>query len=204
MGDAITERPDHECLFAVAATQGGYSSAGQARQCGFGWDLLTYHTRSGRFIRVHRGLYRLRDYPSWPREEVMAAWLAADPTRTVVSHESALDLLELSDIIPDAIHLTVPRSRRHLPKLPGVTFHTTTRVLRDEDVTVREAMRLTAATRTIIDAAEAGVAPDQIEMAIGQALSRGWTTPSELRARARQRSARVHDLVTQAIERGER
>jgi len=44
-----------------------------------------------------------------------------------VSHESALDLLGLSDIIPDAVHRTVSRSRRNLPDLPGVTIHTTGR-----------------------------------------------------------------------------
>ena len=68
--------PDHSRLFEVASTQHGYFTAGQARTCGFGTDLLTYHARAGRFLRVYRGVYRLRDYPSSPHEQVVAAWLA--------------------------------------------------------------------------------------------------------------------------------
>jgi predicted transcriptional regulator of viral defense system len=201
MGDVNDPGPDHVCIFEVASAQGGYFTAAQARSCGFGWDLLTHHARSGRFIRVRRGLYRLRDYPSWPREEVMAAWLAAGPDGTVVSHESALDLLGLSDVIPNAIHLTVPRSRRHLPKLPGVTFHTTSRTLRPEDITVRDGLRLTAATRTIVDAAEAGTAPEQIEMAVIQAIERGLATAPQLLRDADTRGHRVARLVAGAISR---
>jgi predicted transcriptional regulator of viral defense system len=130
----------------------------------------------------------------------MAAWLAAGRDGTVVSHESALDLLNLSDVIPNAVHLTVPRSRRHLPRLLGVAFHTTSRSLRPEDVTVRDGIRLTAPPRTIVDAAEAGTGPEQIEMAVSQALSRGLTTPAALRHEADGRSRRVTRLVYAAID----
>ncbi|MGH2588206.1 MAG: type IV toxin-antitoxin system AbiEi family antitoxin domain-containing protein, partial [Dehalococcoidia bacterium] len=136
MGDIASATPDQTCLFGVASGQHGYFTAAQARSCGFSWDLLTHHTRSGRFIRIRRGLYRLRDYPTSPREEVMAAWLAVGKDDAVVSHSSALDLLGLSDVIPNTIHITVPRARRHLPVLSGVTIHTTTRPLRSTDVTV--------------------------------------------------------------------
>ena len=130
MGDTLTPKPDHACLFARASEQHGYFTSAQARACGINWDLLTDATKRGRYLRVRRGLYRLRDYPSSSREEVVAAWLAVGKESAVVSHESALDLLGLSDVIPRKVHLTVPRSKRHLPDLPGVTIHTTTRPLR--------------------------------------------------------------------------
>ena len=66
MGDVARTTPDHSCLFAVAAGQHGYVTAALARACGFARDALTYHTRQGRFFRLRRGLYRLRDYPSSP------------------------------------------------------------------------------------------------------------------------------------------
>lgn len=112
-------RPDRLCLFGTASEQGGYFTAEQARACGYGFALLSHHAKTGRFIRVRRGLYRLREYPSSPREDVLAAWLALGKDVAVVSHESALDLLDLSDVIPDAAHLTVPRSRAATPR--GVT-----------------------------------------------------------------------------------
>ena len=66
-------RPDRLRLFETASEQGGYFTAEQARACGFSWALLSHHVKRGRFIRVHRGLYRLREYPSFPREDVLAA-----------------------------------------------------------------------------------------------------------------------------------
>ncbi len=192
-------KPDHSCLFAIAAGQHGYFTASQARACGFMWDALTYHTQRGRFLRIRRGLYRLRDYPSSPHEEVVAAWLAVGKEVAVVSHESALDLLGLSDVIPDAVHLTVPRAKRHLPALPGVIIHTTTRPLPLSDIAVRDGVRLTAAARTIVDAAEVGTAPEQIEKAVIQAVERGLTTMQQLVQHASQRNRRVARLITNAL-----
>jgi predicted transcriptional regulator of viral defense system len=199
MGDTTTVGPDHRRLFAIASEQRGYFTAAQARVCGFTWDLLAHHAHGGRFLRVRRGLYRLRDYPSSPREEVAAAWLAVGKDRAVVSHDSALDLLGLSDVIPNAVHLTVPRSRRHLPRLPGVLIHTTTRPLHPGDTTVRDGIRLTAAARTILDAAEAGTAPEQIARAVAQALERGLVTAPQLELSARGRVRRVEQLIGHAL-----
>ncbi|MGH2531573.1 MAG: type IV toxin-antitoxin system AbiEi family antitoxin domain-containing protein [Thermomicrobiales bacterium] len=192
--------PDLSCLFATASGQHGYFTTAQARACGFNWNLLTYHTRSGKFTRTHRGLYRFRDYPSSPRDEVAAAWLAVGKDVAVVSHESALDLYGLSDVIPDSIHLTVPRSKRYLATLPGLTIHTTSKSLQPGDIAVRDGIRLTSATRTILDAAEVGIGPEQIELAVRQAIERGLTTRTLLRQAALERSQRVARLIAGAID----
>jgi predicted transcriptional regulator of viral defense system len=199
MCDAIATSPDRECLFDVAAAQQGYFTAAQARACGYRAALLSHHARAGRFLRVRRGLYRFREYPSSPREEVMAAWLAAGPDRAIVSHESALDLLDLSDVIPNAIHLTVPRSRRGLVAPPGVLLHTTVRPPRRDETTEREGIRLTGPLRTILDAAEWGTAPEQVVLAVGQALMRGWLTEKELRREAADRPNHVARLMATAL-----
>ncbi|MDA8218850.1 MAG: type IV toxin-antitoxin system AbiEi family antitoxin domain-containing protein [Dehalococcoidales bacterium] len=195
------KRPDRLRLFEVASEQGGYFTAHQARACGYSFTLLSHHVKSGRFIRVRRGLYRLREYPSSPREEVLAAWLAVGKDIAVVSHESALDILDLSDVIPDAAHLTVPRSRRNLPSLPGVKIHTTVRPLRPSDLTYHDGMVVTSATRTILDAAEAGMAPEQVELAVVQAVERGLAAPDQLRRDAAPRGRRVAALIEGALRR---
>src|SRR5437879_4038032 len=115
--------PDEDALYGLAETQHGYFTAAQARTCGYGWALLSHHAKRGRFIRLHRGLYRLRHFPTSPVDEIAAAWVGTGE-HAVVSHESALYLHELSDIIPRWIHLTVDRRRRHLRPLPGVKLHT--------------------------------------------------------------------------------
>jgi predicted transcriptional regulator of viral defense system len=198
----MTDRsaPDHNQLFGVASEQGGYFTAAQARECGISKPLLSHHSRAGgRFIRVRQGLYRIREYPSSPREDVIAAWLAAGRDVAVVSHDSALDLLDLSDVVPDAVHLTVPRTNRYSRRTPGIRIHTTARPIRPGEVVVRDGIRVTSAERSIVDAARAGTAPDQIVTAVAQAVERGMTTESRLLAAARGRGRRVERVVQQAL-----
>jgi predicted transcriptional regulator of viral defense system len=129
----------------------------------------------------------------------MAAWLAVGKNVAVVSHETALDLLDLSDVTPNAIHLTVPRSKRYHTGLPGVEIHTTKRPLTPRDVTMREDIRVTSAGRTILDTAEWGTGPEQIEMAVRQAIHRGLALPDELQAQAHERGGRVSRLIAASL-----
>ncbi len=129
----------------------------------------------------------------------MEAWLSVGKDVAVVSHETALELLGLSNVIPNAVHLTVPRSKRHLPSLRGVVIHTTTRQIGSRDVVTRDGIRLTDASRSIVDSAEAGTAPEQIELAIKQAIDSGFSTPQRLTTTARERSRRVQELVSNGL-----
>jgi predicted transcriptional regulator of viral defense system len=148
---------------------------------------------------VRRALYRFRDYPSSVHEEVMAAWLAVGANRSIISHESALELHDLTDVIPHSIHLTVDRSLRGLRPLASVTLHTTVHVLPDADVTIREGMRVTSPERSLLDAAAAGTAPEQIVLGVRTAIQRGWASPSGISQRAQARGGRVAHLVQVAL-----
>jgi len=192
--------PDRARLFRMASEQGGHFTAGQALACGYSRALLSHHARGGELVRVHRGVYRFRDYPSHPRADVIAAWLAVGRETSVVSHESALDLLDLSDIVPGAIHITVPRRRRGYRPPAGVALHTTTRPFREGDLIVREGMRVTGPVRSILDTAAAGAAPEQIRRAARQAVERGMTTSREFVEEARQRGSRVVDLIADVVD----
>ncbi len=196
--DDTGARPDHEALFAVASAQAGCFTASQAAAQGFSSALLSHHVASGRFLRIARGLYRLRDYPSQPGDEAVAAWLRQAPD-AVVSHESALGILDLGDVIADRVHLTVPRSRRRLVRQDGVVIHTTTHPIGSADTVSRRGMRVTAPARTIVDVAAAGGAPDQVAAAVHTAVERGMTTPSLLRDAARTRGRRVQRVIEAAL-----
>lgn len=193
-----TASPDHAALFAVASAQAGCFTTSQAAAQGFSSALLRHHLRSGRFVRIAQGLYRFRDYPAQPGDEIVAAWLRQAPD-AVVSHESALEVLDLADTIADRVHLTVPRSRRRLAPQAGVVIHTTTHTLGPADTVSRRGMRVTSPARTIVDVASTGMAPDQVAAAVHGALARGMTTPSLLREAARARGRRVRRLVESAI-----
>jgi predicted transcriptional regulator of viral defense system len=195
-----TSRPDRAGLFQLASEQRGYFTTAQAREYGYSRSLLAYHAKTGTFERIYTGVYRFRDYPSTPREELAAAWLAVGRDVAVVSHESALEQWELSDLIPDAVHLSVPRTKRHLPRLPGVTIHTTTRPLDRENVQMLEGIPVTTPARTLLDAAEANVEPHQIGFALNQAITRGWIERDSLRQEAARRGPRLARIIDDALQ----
>jgi predicted transcriptional regulator of viral defense system len=191
--------PDAVALNQVSYGQDGYFTSRQAREAGFSPQLLAHHVRSGRYEHVRRGLYRLRGYPGSSHEEIRAKWLAVGAERAVVSHESALDLHGLSDVLPNSVHLLVDRDDRGIRRLQGVTLHTTTKALEPSEVASREGIRVTDPVRSILDAAGAGTAPEQIEMAVRQALGEGIATRHSLLARADRRGGRVANLVRLAV-----
>ena len=195
-----SKRPDATALNRIAYSQDGYFTAGQARACGFSPQLLAHHVGSGRYERVRRGLYRLSGFPGSSHEDVRGKWLAVGADRAIVSHESALELHELSDVLPNAVHLLVSRDDRGIRPPAGVLLHTTSTPLTPTDVMVREGIRVTAPARSIVDAASAGTQPEQIELAVRQALARGIVTPTALLEQAERRGRRVADLVQRAIE----
>lgn len=195
-----TQTPDAIALNRVSYGQDGYFTSQQARDAGFSPQLLAHHVRSGRYEHVRRGLYRLRDYPGSSHEGVRAAWLAVGAGRAVVSHESALELHGLSDVVPNTVHLLVDRDDRGIRRPPGVTLHTTTKAFGPSEVVSRQGIRVTDPVRSILDAAAAGTAPEQIEMAVDQALAEGLTTRRSLLARADERGGRVAELIRGAVE----
>jgi hypothetical protein len=80
-----------------------------------------------------------------------------------------------------------------------VRLHTSSRPLDTRDVIEREGIRVTAPVRTILDAAEAGTGPEQVQMAIRQAVQRALLAPDQLRAAAGQRPQRVRALVEDTL-----
>lgn len=198
MGDS--SGPNHGCLYEVASEQGGYFTAAQARHCGFSRANLSHHVRAGRYLRLRRGLYRLREYPSSPREDVLSAWLAFGRDAAVVSHESALDLLGLSDVVPEQVHVTISRARRGRSKLPGVRVHTTTLPPAPDEIMQVEGVRITAPARSIADVAAAGASPEHVVAATRQALVRGMVTREQLERVAGQRGGAVEHVIRQALD----
>ena len=183
-------KPDIRSLEADSYQQSGYFTADQAREHGVSSQLLNHHVRQGRFERVRRGLYRIRGFPSSEHDDMREKWMAVGMDKAVLSHESALSLLDLSDNVPDKVHLLVPRRSRGLRRPPGVVIHTHPD---DEKVSTvwRDAMPVTAPARTLVDVADE-LQPEQAAMAARQALSLGLLTRRQLERQAeRQRKTRV-------------
>jgi len=173
-----------ECLFEVASGQLGHFTTAQAARCGMSRNLITHHVRSGRFRRERRAIYRLRDYPPSMHEEIMVGWLAVGRDIAVVSHQSALAIHDLSDVIADAIHVTVPRVQRTRARVTGVRVHTSTRSFEPLDIVRREGMRVTSPIRTVLDIDELGLSLEHVERAAREVIDRGQATRSMFLERA--------------------
>lgn len=194
MAGSIQNTPDHRELYLIAEQQAGYFSASQARQAGFSRSLLSYHHSTGRFARVRSGVYRLAQFPALSHEDLHIACLQVGP-EAVISHDSALALYELSDLLPAEVHVTARRSASR--RQPGIRLHTNR--LRQEDVTRYEGLPVTTAQRTLADVAAAGLADDQVQQAIQEALRRGLVTREDLLSMAAQRGGRFKCLVHEIL-----
>jgi predicted transcriptional regulator of viral defense system len=192
------DRPDTRALEADAYQQNGYFTVRQAREHRVSSQLLNHHVHRGRYEPVRRGLYRLHGFPSSEHDEMREKWMAVGTAKAVLSHESALALLELSDNIPEAVHLLVPRRHRGLRRPTGVVIHTRPD---DEEIDLvwRDGLPLTTPARTLVDVVD-DLQPEQAAMAIQQAIQRGLLTPRQLKAEAaRRRKQRSIETTLAAI-----
>lgn len=173
-------------LRTTAQEQGGYFTAKQAKISGYDYPHLEYHLSTGAFERVEHGLYRLADVPPAENEDLirLSLWSRnrADEPQAVVSHESALVLHDLTELLPKEIHLTVPQAFRKEP-LPGCVLHKV--VLAAGDIEERIGFRATTPLRTLLDVAAGTISQEQLEKAVTEALERGLVRQSKLIAAVR-------------------
>jgi predicted transcriptional regulator of viral defense system len=173
------DRPDWNRLFESAAAQEGLFTTQQAAEAGYSPQLLIHHLHAGRAIRVRRGIYRLVHFPAGEHEDLVAAWLWSE-RQGVVSHQTALALHDLSDVLPAQIHLTLPEawSRRRFRVPADVILH-----YADVAADARTwfgAVPTTSPHRSLNDCAKSGLSPELLQQAAQQALHRGLVTIAEL------------------------
>ena len=179
MVEAPTGPPDWDLLYETAAGQQGMFTTKQAAEAGYSPQLLVHHTHAGKTIRVRRGIYRLVDFPAGEHEELVLAWLWSERSG-VLSHQTALALHGLTDVLPAQVHLSVPSAwHRRRFRLPADV------VLHHADVAAADrawfgAVPVTTPRRTLTDCAIAGLTPELLRQASRQALRRGLVARSEL------------------------
>jgi predicted transcriptional regulator of viral defense system len=174
-----------DALYAIAARQGGYVTTSQARDAGYGDSHLTYHRGTGQLERVGHGLYRVPSVPLHEHDELirLALWSRDRSGRpqAVVSHDTALALHGISDVLPVATHLTVPPKFRK-PRPPGCVLHVA-RVPTD-DLRSWTVFSVTTPARTLADASSSRtMTAELLGQAVAQALREGLVTAKELRRR---------------------
>jgi hypothetical protein len=137
----------------LAARQHGMVSWRQLLDAGLSPKDIQYRVRTGRLIRIHRGVYAVGHIPPSPHARAMAAVLACGPD-AVLSHRSGGALWNLGPRWSVTHDVTTPTKRRR----PGIRTHRSATLTR-ADVTRHYGIPVTSLARTLLDLAD--VLPDK-------------------------------------------
>lgn len=99
-------------LWEVALDQHGFVTTDDARSLEIAPDTLRLLAHRGTLERRAHGVYRFERFPEGTADGYMEAVLWTGRQGAALSHETALDLLELADVNPDRVYVTVPRGAR--------------------------------------------------------------------------------------------
>ncbi|MFH0732299.1 MAG: type IV toxin-antitoxin system AbiEi family antitoxin domain-containing protein [Candidatus Omnitrophota bacterium] len=168
------ENTKKQKLFEIASLQQGYFTAKQAVRAGFSYRMHSHYKQSGQWLEIGRGVFRLAQFPNSQDEDYVrwSLWSRnrKDKSQAVISHDSALSIHGLSDVMPSKIHFTVPSGfRKKAPK--GCVIHKGMVSVNEKEQ--REGFFVTKPLRTIIDSAEANLSIDYLQQAIKEACDKG-------------------------------
>jgi predicted transcriptional regulator of viral defense system len=161
-------------LLAFALDQRGFVTPEDAVRLGVDPAQLRILAHRGQLERRGRGVYRFPEVPAGEQDEYLEAVLLVGHG-AVVSHESALALLDLADVNPRLVHVRV---RRQLAK--PVRIHQAP--LPDDDVTSADGIPVVTAARAIGDGLVAGTDSRLLAQAIVAGRRHGYLTADEAAA----------------------
>ena len=143
-----------ETLYQVAESQQGLFTARQAVQAGYDERNHPYHVKSGNWIKEYRGIYRLKNFPYSPDSQLSlwSLWSCnkKGQVQGVYSHETALQIYNLSDLSPSKLHITVPINFRRGSPIPDILVLYKDILKPSEWQTIAD-YRVTTPTRTLFD-----------------------------------------------------
>jgi predicted transcriptional regulator of viral defense system len=171
-------------LYEIAETQQGFFTTKQAKSAGFAENTHPYHVQAGNWIRQHRGIYRLASFPRGERPDLTlwSLWSRnrEEAVQGVYSHQTALSLYDLSDVMPAKLHMTVPKSFRRNSEIPRVLILYFAD-LPNNDIGATHGVRVTTPMRTMLDLIEGGeMPPATLREALREGLRRGLIRGSEI------------------------
>jgi predicted transcriptional regulator of viral defense system len=155
-------------LREVALDQHGYVTSVQALAEGVPRTELSKMVRRGRLDRVAHGVYQVPQVVMGRYAPYMLAVLWTGAPEACLSHETALQAWEISDINPDRIHVAVAKHRR-IKRQGGQGYVIHHCDLTPEQVTWWEQIRITNVPTTIEQCIDWGVPTYLIKQALQRA-----------------------------------
>jgi predicted transcriptional regulator of viral defense system len=185
-------------LYKTASEQDGFFTTKQAISAGYETNSHPYHVKTGNWVREHRSIYRLANFPINDRPDLMLWYLwsrnRGEKPQGVYSHDTALAIHDLTDLNPGKLHMTVPKSFRRNSQIPGVL------VLHYGSISLKETeeaygVKITNPIRTIMDIITEGNHPeDLLIQAVEEAINKGAVTKRTLK-NARQENTAFDDFL---------
>ena len=173
-----------EALYQVAESQQGLFTARQAVMVGYDQRNHPYHVKSGNWIKEHRGIYRLKNFPYSPDSQLSlwSLWSCNKKGKIqgVYSHETALQIYDLSDISPFKLHITVPVGFRRSSEIPDILVLHTCNLESSEWRSV-SGYRVTTPTRTLFDMLCSDISKAFISQIVKEGTARGLFPKQELK-----------------------
>lgn len=164
----------------VARRQHGLFSVGQARSLRLNPTTIDRRLETGRYERLHPGVYRVAGAPDSREARYMAAVLAVSTAQdpAVLSHSSAAHLWRFGVRPDEMIHVV---SETHHPgRLDGVKPHRT-KALPVHHRTERDGIPVTSPERTLCELASC-VGYTTLRKAVANAMRRNLVTAADLAA----------------------
>jgi very-short-patch-repair endonuclease len=172
-------KDEDETLLQLAAAQHDLVDLAAVRRSGMTDRQWQRRVKSGEWVPVHPGVWRHTVTPStWElRVHAAARWLGVDAALAGAPAARWWGLDGFADV--DTVEFVVPRARR---SIRGLVVHTVL-AWEPRDLLWKDGVRLTSATRTVIDMAAHGVTARQLESAIDSGVRLRRTSIPTLKAR---------------------
>jgi hypothetical protein len=176
--------------------QQGVITRGQALDSGLTGKAITVRLRSGRWQRLHTGVYATFSGVPSRDAQLWAAVLRAGPG-AALSHQTAAELYGLLPVPAPMIHVTVP-SGKPVTRPPGIALHYSGRL--DQARHPALTPPRTRIEDTVLDLVNISASMDEVASLILRACASRRTTPDRLlaavnsRAKIRSRAVLLHAL----------
>jgi very-short-patch-repair endonuclease len=178
-GSDPTQEPVERRMVPLIAAQYGVFSLEQALRMGATNRMIRRRVATGRWHAIYRNVFRIAGSPPSWRQSLVAECLAWG-RGAVASHRAAAAIWELPGFGPGVLEITVPRNRRRSQPRDAIVHWRPP--LPPADVTVVNAIPITAPARTLIDIASVA-ARDVVEEALDDALRRKLVSLPRMRWR---------------------
>jgi predicted transcriptional regulator of viral defense system len=178
-------------LWDVAVDQYGYVTSRDAAALGLAHTVLGKMARRGRLERVSFGLYRFPEWPVSANDSLMEAVLWTRDPAAVLSHDTALNVLDLCDVNPSRIDVTIRQGRALRRANVPAAYALHREDLSDAQRGWWEQIPTVTADTAIRQGIAEGLRPSLIEQAITSALHRSLIDQATASSRHRDLAERT-------------